>query len=66
MNKLTTKEFRALERNADGDIIRLSEVFYRLTEGQKLHLSSDDFSRLYDLEEELAILWEEAKREFGH
>lgn len=65
MAKMTTKEFNALERNTSGDVIRLSDVFYQLTDGQVRKLSSDDWSRYYEYQEELDCLYAEARAEFA-
>ena len=45
--------FNALQRNADGDIIALADIFYRLSPAQVEALSGDDYSRYDDYSEEL-------------
>lgn len=52
----TTAEFKALPRNADGDIIDLYSVFVWLTPNQVDALSSDDWSRVEDYNEELRCM----------
>ena len=61
----TNAEFAALDRNADGDIIRLSECFMWITPAQADRLTGDDQSRLDDYEEEARCLLAEARAEFG-
>ena len=49
IKKLTEKEFKAIPRNADGDIIWLGDYIFRLTDSQIDRLSEDDWQR-YDEE----------------
>ena len=46
-------EFKALERNQDGDVIALADIFYLLSPAQVEALSGDDQSRHDDYSEEL-------------
>ena len=61
----TNKEFIDLSRNADGDIIDLSNAFIWITESQHNLLSTDDCARFEDYQEELRILMAEAMAEFN-
>lgn len=63
--KYTMKEFRALERNADGDLTSMYDHFLLLTEAQVDKLTSDDWSRYYDYKEELDYELAMLKEEFG-
>lgn len=63
--KLTDAEFRALPRNACGDIIDLSLAYPFITDSQRERLSGDDWSRMDALDEEMAYLIAEAREEFG-
>ena len=61
MTELTTKKFTAsgfanLPRNADGDIVNLYDVFFRLTLRQVSRLTEDDYSRVDEYEEELRCM----------
>ena len=44
LKKLTNKEFKALERNEDGRLINLPDIFYLLTGEQIDELHEDDWS----------------------
>lgn len=55
----TTKEFNALARNADGDIINLSDAYPFITDLQRERLSGDDWSRMDDLDEEMNWMMQE-------
>ena len=63
--KYTMKEFRALERNSDGDLTSMYDHFLLLTEKQVDLLTSDDWSRYYDYQEELEYEMASLKEEFG-
>ena len=63
--KYTMKEFKALERNADGDLTSMYDHFLLLTDAQVELLTGDDWSRYYDYKEELAYEMEMAREEFG-
>ena len=63
--KLTNAEFDNLPRNADGDIIDLSNASIFITDSQRERLSEDDWSRMIDLDEEMACLMADARAEFG-
>jgi hypothetical protein len=63
--KFTNAEFKSLDRNADGDIIDLSECFFLISPSQVEQLSCDDWSRIQDYEEELRCLMADAHVEFG-
>jgi hypothetical protein len=43
---MKAKEFRQLERNADGDVVDLCDIYYLLSEKQIDNLSDDDWSRV--------------------
>ncbi len=61
---MTNKEFAALERNADGRLIYLSDFFMRLTPKQIEALHEDDWSYYHELMEEVDYLNYETMREF--
>ena len=63
--KYTMKEFRALERNSDGDLTSMYDHFLLLTDAQVDKLTGDDWSRYYDYKEELEYEMELAREEFG-
>lgn len=63
--KYTMKEFRALERNADGDLTSMYDHFLLLTEKQVDLLTGDDWSRYHDYQEELEYEMASLKAEFG-
>ena len=63
--KYTMKEFKALERNSDGDLTSMYDHFLLLTEKQVELLTSDDWSRYYDYQEELEYEMASLKEEFG-
>lgn len=63
--KYSMKEFKALERNSDGDLCDMFEHFLLLTPKQVELLTSDDWSRYYDYQEELQYEMELCKQEFG-
>lgn len=65
LKKLTNKEFKALERNEDGRLINLPDVFYLLTAEQIDKLHEDDWSYYDDLCEEMSYLYAEAVKEFS-
>lgn len=54
--KFTAEEFKALPRNADGDIINLYDAFVWFTPEQVDALTGDDYSRVEDYEEELRCM----------
>ena len=56
---MTNQKFAALARNADGDIIALADVFFKLTPAQVERLSEDDYSRYDDYQEELRCMMAE-------
>ena len=66
--RFTNKEFSALKRNVDGDLIDdfWGEDFIWLTDKQKYRLSGDDYTRLDNAEEEIRCLmaeeWEQYKK----
>jgi hypothetical protein len=55
--KFTDAEFKALPRRANGRLEDLAEFFWLLTESQVNKLHSDDWSYYYDLQEEVAYLY---------
>ena len=63
--KYTMKEFKALERNADGDLTSMYDHFLLLTDKQVELLTSDDWSRYYEYQEELEYEMASLKEEFG-
>ena len=63
--KYTMKEFRALDRNTDGDLPSMYDHFLLLTEAQVELLSEDDHSRYYDYQEELDYEMASLREEFG-
>lgn len=63
--KLTNAEFAALERNADGDVIDLSLAYPFITDAQREKLSGDDWSRMIDMDEEMACMLADLAAEFG-
>ena len=52
----TNAQFKALPRNADGDIIDLADAYPFITEAQRERLTGDDYSRMDDLDEEISYL----------
>lgn len=63
--KLTNAEFKALERNSDGDVIDLYGKFIEMTPAQREKLTGDDFSRVDEYEEELRCMVAGLAAEFG-
>ena len=63
--KYTMKEFRALERNTDGDLKSMYDHFLLLTDAQVELLTGDDWSRYYDYKEELEYEMNMLREEFG-
>lgn len=63
--KYTMREFKALERNADGDLTSMYDHFLLLTEKQVDLLTSDDWSRYYEYQEELEYEMHSLREEFG-
>ena len=63
--KYTMKEFKALERNSDGDLTSMYDHFLLLTDKQVDLLTSDDWSRYYEYQEELEYELASLKEEFG-
>ena len=53
------KQFAAIKRNADGDIIDLYDAYPHITDRQRELLSDDDYSRMADIDEELEYLADE-------
>jgi len=62
----TNAEFKALKRNADGDIVDMSTAFIWMTKGQIAQLSDDDSSRYHEHQEESAYDVAQARKEFGY
>ncbi len=55
--KLTNAEFAALERNADGRILRDFDLAWIwATDSQKMRMHGDDQSQGFELDEEMAFL----------
>lgn len=63
--KYNMKEFKALERNADGDLISMYDHFLLLTDKQVELLTEDDYTRYYDYREELVYELASLREEFG-
>jgi len=63
--KYTMKEFKSLERNADGDLTSMYDHFLLLTDKQVELLTGDDHSRYYDYQEELEYEMASLREEFG-
>ena len=63
--KYTMKEFKSLERNADGDLTSMYDHFLLLTDAQVELLTGDDWSRYADYKEELAYEMAALREEFG-
>lgn len=53
---MTNAEFSKLARNADGDIIDLVSAYPFITDAQREKLTSDDWSRMQELDEEMEYL----------
>ena len=63
--KYSMKEFKALDRNSDGDLLDMFEHFLLLTDAQVELLTEDDWSRYHDYQEELNYELASLKAEFG-
>ena len=63
--KYTMKEFKALERNTDGELCDMYEHFLLLTDKQVDLLKGDDWQRYMDYKEELDYEIALAREEFG-
>lgn len=63
--KYTMKEFKAIKRNSDGDIINTWEHFPLITEKQRSLLSDDDWSRYENYQEEMRCMMHDLALEFG-
>ena len=63
--KYTMKEFKALERNADGDLTSMYDHFLLLTDKQVDMLKGDDWQRYMDYKEELEYEMNMLREEFG-
>ena len=63
--KYTMKEFKALDRNSDGDLLDMFEHFLLLTPKQVELLTEDDWSRYYEYQDELDYELHSLKEEFG-
>lgn len=63
--KYTLKEFRGLDRNADGDIINFFDHFLLLKPAQVEMLTEDDWSRYHEYQDELAYELQSLSQEFG-
>lgn len=50
---MTAKEFRQLERNADGDIVNLYNIHHLLNDKQIDSLTDDDWSRVNEYQLDL-------------
>jgi hypothetical protein len=65
IKKLSMKEFNALERNADGDLLNMFDNFLLFTDKQVDLLSEDDYSRYLDYREELDYEMNMLREEFA-
>ena len=63
--KYTMKEFKALERNADGELTSMYDHFLLLTDKQVDMLKGDDWQRYMDYQEELEYEMALCREEFG-
>ena len=63
--KLTNAEFKALERNPDGDVIDLYGKWIEMTPAQHEKLTGDDSSRLFEYQEEMRCMLADLAAEFG-
>ena len=63
--KYTMAEFRALDRNADGELCDMYEHFLLLTDAQVELLEGDDWQRYMDYQEELEYEMALCREEFG-
>ena len=63
--KYTMKEFRALDRNTDGELCDMYDHFLLLTDKQVDMLVGDDWQRYMDYQEELEYEMAMAREEFG-
>jgi hypothetical protein len=61
----TMKEFRALDRNSDGELCDMYEHFLLLTDKQVELLVGDDWQRYMDYKEELEYEMNMLREEFG-
>ena len=63
--KYTMKEFKALDRNTDGELCDMYEHFLLLTDKQVDMLKGDDWQRYMDYKEELEYEMNMLREEFG-
>ena len=56
----TMKQFAAIKRNADGDIIDLYDAYPYITDKQRELLSDDDYSRMDNLDDFVGSLVEQS------
>ena len=63
--KYTMKEFKALDRNTDGELCDMYEHFLLLTDKQVELLKGDDWQRYMDYQEELEYEMYSLREEFG-
>ena len=63
--KYTMKEFKALDRNTDGELCDMYEHFLLLTDKQVELLKGDDWQRYMDYQEELDYEMYSLREEFG-
>lgn len=54
--KLTNAEFKALERDGEGDVIDLYGKWIEMTPAQHGRLTGDDSSRLFEYQEEMRYM----------
>ena len=59
------QDFRNLKRYPNGDIVDLYNIYHLLTDKQIDKLSDDDWSRYQEYQDELSILYQQAKKELA-
>ena len=59
------QDFRNLKRYSNGDIVDLYNIYHLLTDKQIDKLSDDDWSRYQEYQDELSILYQQAKKELA-
>jgi len=59
------QDFRNLKRYPNGDIVDLYNIHHLLTDKQIDKLSDDDWSMVNEYQDELSILYQQAKEELA-
>ena len=62
---MTNKQFKALERYSNGDVVDLQMNCITLNNSQIEMLTGDDQSRYFENQEELAYMMSDLEAEFG-